>query len=208
MKKYFLFIFLFFTSFSFSQEIIGEWNFDYILPDSVESGKNLKIISDGDAMQINEDGTFSYKLQEIKLSEKGRWSLDTVNSLLTYHYTNKEIRLLPNSPNHQEILNFNKTRTYKITLKDNRLVLNEDGINYAFTKPEIEEIVTSGITINSISRGILGIFSLLLIAFLFSRNRKGIDWMLVAKGLGIQIIFAIFTYKSLVIRIHVVILYI
>ncbi|MBT4737908.1 MAG: hypothetical protein HOO15_01680, partial [Flavobacteriales bacterium] len=142
MKKYFLFIFLFFTSFSFSQEIIGTWDFDYILPDSVESGKNLKIISDGDAMQINEDGTFSYELQEIKLSEKGRWSLDTVNSLLTYHYTNKKIRFFPNSPNHHEILNFNKPRTFKITLNNNRLVLNENGINYAFTKAEIipEEI--------------------------------------------------------------------
>ena len=75
MKKYFLFIFLFFTSFSFSQEIIGTWNFDYILSDSVEFGENLYPISDGDAMQINEDGTFSYELKEIKLSEKGRWSL-------------------------------------------------------------------------------------------------------------------------------------
>ncbi|MGY8989380.1 MAG: hypothetical protein ACKVJA_03890, partial [Flavobacteriales bacterium] len=138
-------------SFSFSQEIIGEWDFDFILADSTESGENLKPISEGDAMQINEDGTFSYELKEIGLSEKGRWSLDTVNALLTYHYTNKEIRLLPNSPNHQEILNFNKTRIYKITLKDNRLVLNEDNKNYAFTKAEIipEEIVTSGITINS-----------------------------------------------------------
>ena len=60
MKKYFLFIFLFFTSFSFSQEIIGEWDFDYILPDSVDSGENLKPISEGDVMQINEDGTFLY----------------------------------------------------------------------------------------------------------------------------------------------------
>ena len=53
----------------------------------------------------------------------------------------------------------------------------------------------SGITIKSILRGVLGIISLLIIAFLFSRNRKSIDWKLVAKGLGIQLLFAVFILK-------------
>jgi len=57
-------------------------------------------------------------------------------------------------------------------------------------------IQTSGLSLESLLRGVLGIFSLLLIAFLFSRNRKGIDWKLVSKGLGIQIIFAILIVKG------------
>ena len=179
MKKYFLFIFLFFTSLSFSQEIIGTWDFDYILADSIESVENLKPISDGDLMQINEDGSFYYEIADADLIADGTWYLEGSN--LSFNYT------LPKE----------MTRFYQISISENSLILNENSVNYAFTKSEIilEEIVTSGITINSISRGILGIISLLLIAFLFSRNRKGIDWMLVAKGLGIQIVFALLILK-------------
>lgn len=179
MKKYFLFIFLFFTSFSFSQKIIGTWNFDYILADSLDSGENLKSISEDDVMQINEDGSFHYEITNADLIAEGSWALN--ENLLSFNYT------LPKE----------MTRIYQVSISENSLVLNEKSINYAFTKSEIipEEIVTSGITINSIFRGILGIISLLLIAFLFSRNRKGIDWMLVAKGLGIQIIFALLILK-------------
>ena len=58
-----------------------------------------------------------------------------------------------------------------------------------------EIIQTAGFSFESLLRGILGIFSLLLIAFAFSRNRKQIDWKLVAKGLVIQILFAILILK-------------
>ncbi len=58
-----------------------------------------------------------------------------------------------------------------------------------------EIIQTTGFCFESLLRGVLGIFSLLLIAFTFSRNRKGIDWKLVAKGLGIQILFAVLILK-------------
>ena len=89
------------------------------------------------------------------------------------------------------------TKNYQINADTISLVLNENGINLALTKEEIipKPLETSGITINSILRGILGIFSLLLIAFLFSRNRKGIDWVLVGKGLGIQMLFALLILK-------------
>ena len=59
-----------------------------------------------------------------------------------------------------------------------------------------EIIQTSGFSLESLFRGVLGIFSLLIIAFLFSRDRKGIDWKLVSKGLGIQITFAILIVKG------------
>ena len=47
----------------------------------------------------------------------------------------------------------------------------------------------------NIARGLLGIVTLLFIAFLFSRNRKRIDWQLVWKGLMIQLVFAIAILK-------------
>ncbi len=89
MKKYFLFIFLFFTSLSFSQEIIGTWDFDYILADSIESGENLKPISDGDVMQINEDGSFHYEITNADLIAEGSWVLNENLLSLIIHYLKK-----------------------------------------------------------------------------------------------------------------------
>jgi len=49
-------------------------------------------------------------------------------------------------------------------------------------------------------RGSLGIAILLGVAFLFSNNKKHINWMLVVKAISIQIIFAIFIIHSETLR--------
>ncbi len=48
----------------------------------------------------------------------------------------------------------------------------------------------------NILRGILGMVAIIGIAFLFSNNKKRINWRLVGTGLGIQFILAIFILKS------------
>jgi CNT family concentrative nucleoside transporter len=59
-----------------------------------------------------------------------------------------------------------------------------------------QKIVESqGFTMNSLARGALGMFSLLFIAFLFSSNRKAIDWKIVLIGLASQLILAIGVLK-------------
>jgi len=121
MKRFFfIFSFTIISLFSFAQSIEGKWNFDYILPEETETGENLKPISDGDAMQINTDGSFHYKISKAKLIADGRWELNENN--LSFYYT------LPKK----------MTRTYQIISDDNSLVLNENGVNYAFVRSEIE----------------------------------------------------------------------
>ena len=51
------------------------------------------------------------------------------------------------------------------------------------------------ISFTSIYRGLIGLTTLILIAWLFSNNRKAIDWKLVGKGLLIQFIFAVMVLK-------------
>lgn len=51
------------------------------------------------------------------------------------------------------------------------------------------------ISFTSIYRGVIGMTTLILIAWLFSSNKKKIDWKLVGKGLLIQIIFAVLVLK-------------
>ena len=51
------------------------------------------------------------------------------------------------------------------------------------------------ITFTSIYRGAIGMATLIFIAWLFSSNKKQIDWKLIGKGLLIQIVFAVLILK-------------
>ena len=180
MRKFYLLLFVSFLSITtLSQDIIGNWNFNFILPDTLEVGENLKPISDDDKMQINADFTFNYEISEVNLVANGEWKLE--EGVLSLHYD----------------LPIDTIRYYQISLTEEDLILNENGTNYAFVKEGVHSttIATSGFSISSLFRGLLGIISLLLIALLCSRNRKGIDWKLVFKGLGIQIAFAVLILK-------------
>ena len=62
--------------------------------------------------------------------------------------------------------------------------------------PVLTPIIPSqGFSINSLWRGILGMISLILIAFLFSSNRKAINWKIVGIGLSFQLLIAIGVLK-------------
>ena len=178
MKKIYLFIiFVLCSLFTFSQNIEGKWLFESIRFENDPTGKDLKPISDDDFMLINEDGTFEYALSAVPLKANGNWTLN--KSALSFNYTESEETI----------------RKYSVTLTKTHLILSENGVNYSYQRAVVAPTTTSGFSISSLFRGILGIISLLLIAFLFSRNRKGIDWTLVSKGLGIQILFALLILK-------------
>ena len=59
----------------------------------------------------------------------------------------------------------------------------------------VDVIDNEGFSINSLWRGILGMVSLLILAFLFSANRRAINWRTVAVGLSLQLIIAIGVLK-------------
>ena len=52
-------------------------------------------------------------------------------------------------------------------------------------------IPSEGFTMESFGRGVLGMVVILLIAFLFSSNRRAINWRTVGIGLSIQLLLAI-----------------
>ena len=56
---------------------------------------------------------------------------------------------------------------------------------------QINMSAMAGISLVSIGKGLVGIASLVLLAVLFSRNRKAIDWKLVVIGLTVQFLLAI-----------------
>lgn len=192
---------LFFSNLNlFSIDIKGKWLFESIKYTKDSSDKNLIPIANGDYMLINEDGTFLYELKDAKKYEKGRWALDSITLDLSFYYLNKRLSG-EKAPDYQEVLNIDTIRTYKIKVEKDHLILSENKINYTFIKDtkQINEIKSpqpsSGLSITSILRGVLGISALLFISFLFSRNKKAIDWSLIGKGLIIQIIFAVLVLK-------------
>ncbi|MBZ0243605.1 MAG: Na+ dependent nucleoside transporter, partial [Bacteroidales bacterium] len=50
---------------------------------------------------------------------------------------------------------------------------------------------SAGFSLTTILRGLLGMLSLVLIALIFSANRKAIDWWVIAKGLSLQVLVAL-----------------
>lgn len=56
-------------------------------------------------------------------------------------------------------------------------------------------IPSQGFSINSLWRGVLGMVSLIFIAFLFSSNRKAINWKIIGIGLAFQLLIAIGVLK-------------
>ena len=97
------------------------------------------------------------------------------------------------------------TKRFVIETKtDSTLTLKNKGKAYSFfasnkaTKAVVvngEIKPNEGFSINSMLRGILGMVALLAIAYLFSSNKKGINWKTVFIGLAIQLILAIGVLK-------------
>lgn len=187
MKKSVLLIgaMLFAITTSFAQDIEKKWQFDAITNQNNESLFNIN--PETDTLSLTA-GEFNYTLKsKNNLKASGDYILQ--NNLLVFYYS---------KPN-------DTIRHYKITQKtDSTLVFSENGVNYKFKNyfnPQAPIIVqdkiipSQGTSFTSIWKGILGMISLIFIAFLFSSNRKAIDWKKVGIGLSLQLIIAIGVLK-------------
>ena len=179
MKKYlFIFINLVFV-FSLSAEddpiawtnYSSKWFFSEI---KSENSSNIEF-NKKDYLLINENNTFEYSISNKNLFAKGSWEINENNFIFNY--------MLPKDT----------TREYIIDYTEDKLILIENNVNYIFTKnPKTKQ---DKAILNKILRGILGLISLVFLAFIFSRNKKNINWSLVIKGLLIQLLLAILILK-------------
>ncbi|MFY9241899.1 MAG: nucleoside transporter C-terminal domain-containing protein [Polaribacter sp.] len=195
MKKLFTLLFLIATITSFSQELNNNWRFSRI--QKADGSEFLKVDST-DVFSLNE-GKFYYTLKSLDSLERSGNYIHQNNLLIFNFKTPKD-----------SVRYFNI-----VTLKDNSLILSENDVTYSLstlnlaknleTKEAIipikEEVRTSYIlpstdfSLYTFWRGALGMFVLILIAFLFSNNRKAIDWKRVLLGLSLQVLIAIGVLK-------------
>jgi len=134
--------------------------------------------------------------------KKGEFSFSTTSIISTgdYIHQNNLLVFYYNTPK-------DTIRKYKIQeLTDSTFVFKEKNITYNFTafknsktvisQTENSTIIPSqGFSTNSLWRGVLGMISLLFIAFLFSNNKKAIQWKTVGIGLVFQLIIAVGVLK-------------
>ncbi len=184
MKKYFVLPLLITTIFLNAQSIEKEWKFQSI---KNNDGTFLVEINSTDSFFLN-DGKFKYSLA-AKDSLEAEGSYTSKNNLLTFKYDKPKDTI----------------RRYKIEqLTDSILVISENNVFYSFNRIHQTKENTiqpsQGFSLTSLWRGILGMSVLLLIAFLFSANRKGVDWKKVAIGLTLQLLIAVGVLKIPVIQ--------
>ncbi|WP_064965906.1 NupC/NupG family nucleoside CNT transporter [Tenacibaculum ovolyticum] len=191
MKKIFTLIMLCASIVTFGQSIEKKWNFSSI---TTVDGSPVISINESDVLSLTK-GNFNYSLI-AKDSLKAEGNYIHQNNLLIFNHKQPK----------------DTVRYYNVVeLTDDALILSEKNVVYKFkdsnTTPvisKVKEVVaetsnqivpSQGFSINSLWRGVVGMLSLLIIAFLFSANRKGIDWKTVILGLAFQLVIAIGVLK-------------
>ena len=186
MKKYITGILFLISLITVGQSIEKDWKFESI---KNNSGVSLVNVNPSDSFSLK-DGEFNYSLlSKDSLVAKGSYIHQ--NNLLTLNYS------LPKDT----------VRSYKIVeITDSILTLSENETIYSFSaikkskeiaaiEAEDKILPSKGFSMNSLWRGVLGMFVLLIISFLFSANRRAVDWRKVGIGLSIQLIIAIGVLK-------------
>ncbi len=196
MRNY-LFLLIFCVSFGIvtGQNIEKNWLFSSV--ETLEGESLFPINPETDRFDLD-NGVFSYSLE----------AKDNLEASGDYIFQNKLLVLFYSKPK-------DTIRRYHIEeLTDSTLVLSENNVNYKFIYVDkkdasllIDENKTDssnettliqaseGFSSQSLWRGILGMFTLILIAFLFSANKKAINWRTVGIGLTLQLVIAIGVLK-------------
>ena len=194
MRKFCFVLLLFLcTATHWSQELEKQWHFTSI---QNEKQENLFAIDTTDYLQFKE-GTFYYQLaSRNNLKAKG-----------VYVKQNKQLIFYYQEPT-------DTIRFYTInTLTDSTLVLSENNVKYSFHYTPLSNnatgisevssagtIKSKGFSFQSIWKGVLGMGTLLLVAFVFSSSRKSINWKTVGIGLSAQVLLAIGVLKVPVVQ--------
>lgn len=200
MKKLFILLFSIVSLVSYSQEIEQDWSFSSI---KRNDGKEFIKTDSTDVFNLK-DGKFTYSLKgKDNLRASGNYIHQ--NNLLIFNF--KEPK---DTVRYFNIVSFN---TSNLVFSENDVIYNlssKEITNSADTQDEANLIAddmaaseekssvilpSQGFSINTLWRGVLGMISLILIAFLFSSNRKAIDWKKAGIGLALQLIIAIGVLK-------------
>ncbi len=185
-KIVFLGIFLCLFTGTFGQSIEKNWKFTNITNQDKEPLFEINPQTDSISLA---DGRYSLNII----------SKDSLKSSGDYIFQNNLLVLFQAKPEEATL----RYRVSEVT--DSTMVLTQNGIIYQLSEVKSKDelmvavekkmIGSEGFTFTSLWRGVLGMFTLLLLAFLFSSNRRNIRWKTIGVGLAAQLILAIGVLK-------------
>jgi CNT family concentrative nucleoside transporter len=122
----------------------------------------------------------SYEVDSIRLSE-----MDGRMRVAYYHNGD-----MVGAYDHDVWRSSNHLMTFAYQMPEsNQLILDGEGYHLKLNR-ELE-VINSSISFTSIYRGLIGLVVLILIAWLFSSNRKAVNWKVVGIGLTVQLLIAL-----------------
>ena len=208
MKNLFLIVFCFISVNFFAQDLEQDWKVDTILNSETTLLPKL-VVSQGFSLN---DGKFEFSAVGEDSVASGTY-LRQQNLIILQHQKPKGALRYFNivAIDADRLVVSEGAVTYRLSLQETSKLLpvestsnaQNDAIltpqsleNKAVITTDSEEIVPStNFTFTSFWKGVLGMFSLIVIAFLCSANRKAINWKRVAVGLSLQIVIAVGVLK-------------
>ncbi|MEZ4775619.1 MAG: nucleoside transporter C-terminal domain-containing protein [Bacteroidia bacterium] len=164
---------------------------------------------------IQSDGTFSFMVAGMPAPETGSWTLNgdsislfyelvpvskTIDSI-TYSAQNNAPLLqlfaegeVVATQTDKGISSLRRVQKFKASL-DEKHKLRLTGTSKSFLLFKADQLVIPSFSFMDVVRGLLGVVFLLLCAWLFSSNRKAINWRLVGTGMGLQLFLAVLVLK-------------
>ena len=189
MKKLILLILFIISSISFGQQLEQNWQFS-----SVKNQDEIKIIKiDSTDFFHLKDGKFTIQLKENNLlSASGNFIRQ--QNLLIFNF-----KIPKDTVRYFNIISLDEAN---MVLSENDIIFSLNSKDTLKNKKVIAEKIplneikpSQGFSVNSLWRGVLGMFVLIVITFLFSNNKKAIDWKKVGIGLLLQLTIAIGVLK-------------
>jgi CNT family concentrative nucleoside transporter len=168
---------------------------------------------------VKEDSTFIEEYISDSIYTHGKWKLEDDSLILLYPFKpvntlidsgyfsvqkdNPVIRLYGQGEElarfvKGELVSDREKRVFyieKLTSDTLSLGSKKGKLVFVYKKTVIATHEDGGFGIMSIVRGVLGLFTVLFIAFLFSANRRKISWRVVSIGLLVQLVIAILVLK-------------
>lgn len=205
---------------SLLESVAGNWD---LAKETYDDGNYVPY--DTAAYFLNFDktqNTFAFNIgADLSDTTKGTWTLNVKDSLLELIPYADQFRVTFDSTvieidsSSKKLLYFSGG-THVATQANDSLIQEIALINFQtnFTESGNMQLITEGVTYEfrvsqisagddelgtysfiSIVRGLIGMVFLIFVAWLFSANRKGIDWALVGKGIALQLIIALLVLK-------------
>jgi CNT family concentrative nucleoside transporter len=169
----------------FSQSFQGDWKIE------LEQNQDSATYLEDQQIISFKDSLFSIKHDQKELIYEGDYklsddTLELVPNLRALEKTKFTVQF-----NSDSLITLSSS-TFDLQLK------KQNSKNFVGSNKELESkviVANQNFSFNSLWRGVLGMLSLLLIAFVLSKNKKAINWRTVGFGLLAQLILAIGVLK-------------